>query len=130
MPGPSMCAVPTSFLASKYGGSVQAELHARELNRDRFVDTTRERYSYSNTLKREYCLFRMKWKPQDGRLGSDGTCKSFRCAQLSFFKSRIANFKPPTGFNRTLRVWWNEREKYLTEQEISTYGDHVKFAWQ
>jgi hypothetical protein len=103
MPGPSMSAVPTLFLASKYHGSVQAELHARELNRDRFVDTTGERYTYSNALTREYCLFRMKWKPQDGRLGSDGTCESFQCVQLSFFKSRIPNFIAPKGQQQALK---------------------------
>ena len=43
----------------------------------------------------------------------------------SFFKSRIPNFEAPKGFDRALRLWWNQRDNCLTEQEIKDCGDKV-----
>ena len=87
-----------------------------------------ERCSHSNALKRGYCWFRLKWKPQDGLLGSEGTCESFRCAQITFFKLRIPNFIAPKGLDRNLLLWWNQRERYLTEQECLTCVDNFTIA--
>ena len=112
----------TSSLPSNAHRSAQAETHVRELNHERLADSSKSGLrNYPNDLKREYCLFRMKWLP--GLLGSDGKPETFKSAQLSFFKSKIPNFDAPKGFDRALRLWWSNREKYLTKQECSICED-------
>ena len=121
--GSSLRAAQTTLsLPSNAHRSAQAETHVRELNHERLADSSKSGLrSYSNDLKREYCLFRMKWLP--GLLGSDGKPETFKSAQLSFFKSKIPNFDAPKGFDRALRLWWGHREKYLTKQECSICED-------
>ena len=62
---------------------------------------------------------------------SHGICRgreSFRSALFSFFRSRIPNFEIPKGFDRTARIWWSQRDRYLTEQELLECADKVPDA--
>ncbi len=55
-----------------------------------------------------------------------GRGESFRSALFSFFKSRIPNFEIPKGFDRTARIWWSQRDRYLTDQEMLFCVDEVR----
>jgi hypothetical protein len=78
---------------------------------------TRNYTYYSEALKRDFCLFKIKWLSAQ----SEGTCKvSWRSALLSFFKSRIRNCEGGNSIERASRFWWSQRNRYLTEQEVSS----------
>jgi len=55
---------------------------------------------------------------------TDGTdCKPWRCALGAFFRSEIQFFQVGKSTDRVTRTWWNNRHKYLTEEELSTCVD-------
>jgi hypothetical protein len=79
------------------------------------------RFTYfPHELKREFCLFKMKWM-------SETRSEPWKRAQLSFFKSKIQDFKGAKSLPRTSRNWWSERHRYLTEQEMAM-SDHASPA--
>jgi hypothetical protein len=57
-------------------------------------------------------------------INSDSSCS----AQLSSFKPRFPDFERPKGFDRALRLWWNQRDRYLTGQEILECAEKVPEA--
>jgi hypothetical protein len=85
---------------------------------NRFVnDSSGHRFYYSRDLKRQFCLFRRKWMSAR----TDGTSREpWRKALDAFFRSEIDFFQVGKSTDKVTRKWWNNRHKYLTEEELST----------
>ncbi len=77
----------------------------------------KKKRTYSNQLKRDYCLFRINFLLlRDNNACSGETLSS---AQQSFFRNIDPSFQPPVGFARNLRKWWARRNDYLSDEELS-----------
>ena len=80
---------------------------------DKYFQPNECRMSFSPLLKREYCLFRANFHHGT----AENSNMSWHGAEKSFFENIDSSFKPPG--DRTLRKWWNKRNKYLSEEELS-----------
>ena len=76
------------------------------------------RMTYTQVLKRDYCLFRARF--HDGAAAATSK-KSWSDAEFSFIENLRLHylFEPPGDFRRRLREWWETRNKYLSEEDLS-----------
>jgi hypothetical protein len=94
------------------------------LEQNLLVDGKRHGTCFSHELKREYCLFKMKWMSEARREPmSEARREPWRRAQFSFLKSKIQGFEGSKSLPRTLRNWWSQRHRYITEQEMAPCGE-------
>jgi hypothetical protein len=79
-----------------------------------------QRIVYSTELKHDYCLFRLNFLLRSTKVGhATVSTESLQCAQLDFFRNIDPLFEIPRGFDRRLRSWWENRHRYLSEDELS-----------
>ena len=99
--------------------------HREQHNRqsDRFVKGGSGHCAYySYELKRQFCLFKRNWMSMQ----NDGArSKAWCISRLDFFRSKPQFLEGPIPSERTTRIWWSHRQKYLTDVsgEISTCGE-------
>ena len=77
------------------------------------------RMTYTQVLKRDYCLFRARF--HHGAAAAATSKKSWSDAEFSFIENLRLHylFEPPGDFRRRLREWWETRNKYLSEEDLS-----------
>jgi hypothetical protein len=72
---------------------------------------------YSRELKREFCLFKMRWLVARSNQGMYRN--NWRNDHFDFFNARFPNFEYSERFLRTTMNWWTKRTKYLTTSELA-----------
>ena len=108
--------------ASSEDALAHQALHARQPNQNVQGGTRKFNY-FSKELKREFCLFRMRWLAEQSIQGI-GHGK-WNKAHLAFFKAKFPNYNSPETFQRTTRNWWSQRATYLTPKELEKSNGEI-----